>query len=132
VQNNPVNAIDPDGRFAFILPAIPPAVVALIKAVAFVGSAVLAADLIAKTWIDDPDANKEWQDYKDRYREPPPPGLDECTLLRWKLAREKQLLKDRTDWDAKWCPGRHDEAIKQTKNAIRNLEKKIRRKCGGP
>jgi RHS repeat-associated protein len=52
VQNNPVNMIDPDGRLAFLLPAVPPAVAALGKAAAYVGSAMIAGALIAEV-IDD-------------------------------------------------------------------------------
>jgi RHS repeat-associated protein len=143
--NNPNNNLDPDGR---LVQFIVPIVVYVVMPAAVTVAAIWAIERNKRIldqkdyappaygstdhdWVDHPDANKEWKDYKDRYRNPPPPGMDECDLLRWKLAREKQLLKDRTDWDAKWCPGRHDEAIKQTKNAIRNLEKKIRKKCGG-
>jgi hypothetical protein len=79
--------------------------------------------------IDDPDAEREWKDYKDRYKEPPPPGLDECELLKWKLRREERLLQDRMAWDAKWSPGRHSDAIEQSRKAIENLKKKIRNRC---
>lgn len=89
------------------------------------GAAFSAANA---AWVDDPEANQEWQDYKDRYREPPP-DLDECELLKWKLAREERLLQDRMAWDNKWMPGRHDDAMQQTRNAINNLKKKIKRVC---
>ncbi|MCP3888577.1 MAG: RHS repeat-associated core domain-containing protein [Desulfobulbaceae bacterium] len=48
--NNPTNYIDPDGQLAFVLPAIPPVLAALGKAVAFVGSAALTAKMIHWLW----------------------------------------------------------------------------------
>jgi hypothetical protein len=80
-------------------------------------------------WVDDARATQEHDEYKERYREPMPPGMDECEQLRWKLKREQRLLEDRQNWDARWAPGTHDEAIRQTQNAIRNLEREIKSKC---
>jgi RHS repeat-associated protein len=42
-NNNPYKYVDPDGRFVFAIPLIPPAVAAIAKATAFVGTAALAA-----------------------------------------------------------------------------------------
>ena len=48
VGNDPVNAIDPDGRFAIVLPLIPPAVIALVDAAVYVGSAAAAAVVLSE------------------------------------------------------------------------------------
>jgi len=69
--------------------------------------------------VNDPEALREWKEYKTAYAAPMPPGLDPCEQLAWKLKREQRLLEDRTAWDAKWFPGRHDAAIEQSKSAIR-------------
>jgi RHS repeat-associated protein len=75
--------------------------------------------------VNDPEANREWKEYKDRYAEPPPPNLDNCELLRWKLMREKALLAARQAWDAKWG-AHHIDAIVQSQRAIANLENKLK------
>ncbi|MBB6241257.1 RHS repeat-associated core domain-containing protein [Rhodanobacter sp. MP1X3] len=99
-----------------------------------VGPAAIAiGTAMANQRVDDPAANQEWQTYKDQYNEPPPPDLDECAMLRWALAREQALLAGRQAWDAKWWPGRHDQANQQSMNAIRNLEDKLKKaKCSCP
>jgi len=95
------------------------------------GSSALAGGYIAQhmsgSWINNPDAIAEWKAYKDAYDQPPPPDQDKCTFLKWKLAREKALLAGRQAWDNKWAPGTHADAIQQTPNAIRNLERQIER-----
>lgn len=145
VYQNPLSRVDPYGlESAVVNPAEALAGLALITA-ALAGNQE-ARDLFsdlgdalsnffsdnalhADQWVDDPRAAEEWSDYKERYREPPPPNLDECELLKWKLRREQRLLSDRMQWDKRWAPGTHDEPIKQSKNAIRNLKKKIKRVC---
>jgi len=76
--------------------------------------------------VTDPAANREWQDYKNQYGEPPPPNLDECEMLRWQLKREQALLAARQAWDAKWGP-HHAATIPQSQNAIRNIEAKLKK-----
>lgn len=63
------------------------------------------------------------------FPEPPPPGLDECELAKWALAREQRLLQDRLAWDAKWAPGAHATANGQSLRAIENKKKKVKEKC---
>jgi RHS repeat-associated protein len=83
----------------------------------------------AKGWIDNPEARADWEEYKARYDAPPPPDMDPCQRLRWKLEREKRLLQDRQTWDAKWLPGRHADANAQSMRAIKRLERLIEA-CG--
>lgn len=54
-----MNAIDPDGRLAFLLPAAPPAIAALGKAAAYVGSAMIAAALISEAIDGDGDGDAQ-------------------------------------------------------------------------
>ena len=81
-------------------------------------------------YINDPQANAEWQAYKDAYKQPPPPNLDECQKLAWQLAREQALLAGRQGWDAKWDPLglRHAGANIQSLAAIRNIKAKMKAK----
>jgi RHS repeat-associated protein len=76
--------------------------------------------------VTDPEAYREWQEYKNRYAEPPPPNLDECEMLRWQLKREQALLAARQAWDAKWG-AHHSEAIAQSQRAIKNFEEKLKK-----
>jgi RHS repeat-associated protein len=77
-------------------------------------------------YVTDPEANQEWQEYKDAYAQPPPPDLDQCELLKWQLKREQNLLAARQAWDAKWG-AHHAEAIVQSQSAIKNLQEKLRK-----
>ncbi len=133
VGGNPVNWIDPTGEMVFAIPIIWGIGA---EALAGAGAGIAIAGGIGvlwHEWVDHIDASREHDEYKERYREPPPPGLDECELLKWKLAREKRLVQDMRNWDAKWSnTNRHGGAIQQHLNAIKNLEKKIKRVCKDP
>jgi hypothetical protein len=141
VGGNPLKYIDPTGEIAFLAPGLPAAGAALGKAAAFLGSAAVAAwgALNAWDWIDDPpEAGEEHDDYKDRYAEPMPPGLDPCEQAKWELARERRILRDMQRWDRRWrsygawnpnAGMRHSVAIEQKKAAIRNKKKKVKRLC---
>ena len=96
----------------------------------FIGSVVYAGWQVWHEWVDNVDARREHDEYKERYRQPQPPGLDECELLKWKLAKEKRLVQDMRNWDAKWSlTSRHAVAIRQRISAIKNLEERIKRVC---
>jgi len=47
VANDPVNKTDPTGELAFLLPFVPPAIVAAADAAAFIGSAFVAAVIVS-------------------------------------------------------------------------------------
>jgi RHS repeat-associated protein len=75
-----------------------------------VGAAIgwyVTGPMLAKPFVNDPQAQAEHDEYKRRYKEPPPPSRDPCEELRWRLKREEDLLRARQAWDAKWLPGRH-------------------------
>jgi RHS repeat-associated protein len=76
-------------------------------------------------YVNDPQANAEWKAYKDKYAEPPPPNLDKCELLKWKLKREEDLLKARQAWDAKWG-NHHPDAIEQSNKAVANAKQRLK------
>jgi hypothetical protein len=81
--------------------------------------------------VDDPAAQIEHDAYKKRSLETPPPDQNECERLKWLLKREQDVVAGMQAWDAKWLPGRHEEAIRQRMNGIDKLKDRIRQKCGG-
>lgn len=98
----------------------------------------LCDSTVRNEWVDDPDAQREHDEYKERFEEPMPPGMDECERLKWRLRKEERLLRDRRAWDRKWLPGRHDQpgrrggpsANQQSEELIKRLKKRIKEVCG--
>jgi RHS repeat-associated protein len=72
---------------------------------------------------------REYEAYKARCGQPPPPGLTVCELLRWKLERNRDCRRMRQNWDDKWQPGRHANDIMLLDRSIKTLLDKIRRTC---
>ncbi|NDZ12030.1 RHS repeat-associated core domain-containing protein [Variovorax sp. WS11] len=93
--------------------------------------ALAGAGLYLAGRVDDPAAQIEHDAYKKRSLETPPPDQNECERLKWLLKREQDVVAGMQAWDAKWLPGRHDEAIRQRMNGIDKLKDRIRQKCGG-
>ncbi|MGU9646538.1 hypothetical protein ACV3J8_04440 [Salmonella enterica] len=71
----------------------------------------------------------EYEAYKSRCNQSPPPGLDFCSLAKWKLSRNKDCRDMRQSWDDKWQPGRHANNISQLDVGINKLAKTIADKC---
>jgi RHS repeat-associated protein len=141
VGGNPINYGDPTGEvapLALALPYVVPALGALGKAAVYVGTAGLAGYLtsraISSTLTREQEAEKqaEYEAYKRRCGQSPPPGLDECEELRWKLQRQIDCLQMREAWDQKWAPGFHAGEIENVKRSIRNLKDEIKGKCTCP
>lgn len=89
----------------------------------------------ARGWFSNQEAMREWQQYKDSYDAPMPPGMDPCDEARWRLKREQDLLAARQAWDAKWVPlgaQDHSDAIRQSEQAVRNAQKRVERDCKCP
>ena len=91
--------------------------------------------ILAKPFVNDPQAQAEHDEYKRNYNTPPPPFNDPCEELRWRLKREEDLLRARQAWDAKWLPGRHAgmNGEIQSNNAIRKIKDKMKQQgCNCP
>jgi hypothetical protein len=129
---NPLMFTDPTGLCPMCL-AVPivgsGATLADIGIGAAIGGALMGIDrMFSKPHVNDPQAQTEHDEYKQRYGEPPPPLKDPCDELRWRLKRKEELLRARRAWDAKWLPGRHDgmSGETQSQNAIRKLKERIK------
>jgi uncharacterized protein RhaS with RHS repeats len=90
VSGDPINYSDPTGEVApvaLVLPYVIPALGALGKAGVYVGTAALGGYLtsraISTTLTREQEAEKaaEYDAYKNRCQEPPPPGLGQCEEL---------------------------------------------------
>lgn len=64
----------------------------------------------------------EYDAYKSRCNEQPPPNLDLCELAEWKLKRNKECWNMRQAWANKWIPGRHANDIVNLDRGIQKLE----------
>ena len=81
-------------------------------------------------WIDQQkQKDKDYNAYKNRCNQPPPPGLSPCALARWKLQRNMDCRNMRQAWDDKWMPGRQASDIQNLNQSIANLEAWIRKNC---
>lgn len=58
-------------------------------------------------WVDNPEAQVEYDYYKSVCKGPLPPSGDECQDYR-NLSHQSQMCANlRQQWDDKWSPGRH-------------------------
>jgi len=80
-------------------------------------------------FVDHPGAIRDHDAYKEAYGQPPPPNLDECDLLRWKLQREIAQKVARDAFDTRWNPGTHANGggADQSTRAIKNIRKRMKR-----
>ena len=93
-------------------------------------TSAIALAMASSAWVDNPEAAKEHDAYKERSGQLPPPNLDECERLKWLLQREQDVVNAMEQWDSKWIAGRHISAIQQRNSAIEKLKKQIEEKCG--
>jgi len=75
------------------------------------------------------DRANEYNAYKNRCNQPPPPGLSPCDLARWKLQRNRDCRNMRQSWDDNWMPGRHATDIANLDRSVQNLEAWIKQNC---
>jgi RHS repeat-associated protein len=131
VGSNPLTRIDPTGEFAFVLPAIPPALAALGEAAAFVGSAALAGYALSEIVGDDAAPSDDARDDTDADEQCEPNKKDPCKGLRKQLRAHEQKLRDfianpythdNRGFLANNPPSRHSKIID---GRIRELQKQI-------
>ncbi|HEV2327698.1 MAG TPA: RHS repeat-associated core domain-containing protein [Verrucomicrobiae bacterium] len=90
-----------------------------------------AQDAHVQAYYDQKD--KDYEKYKNRCKETPPPGLSLCDLWKWKLQKAKDCKKLRHDFANKYYNGNydkgHNDQMQQLENEINDLERKIARYC---
>ena len=131
VQNDPVNAIDPDGQILIAIPVILGGISGEAILGALTGTALAVA--INESINQAQEKAQDRKNYKGRCRENPPPNLiDPCDIARWKLQRERDCKSLRQEFSNKWHDGpdaRHANEIAKVDRAIQNLEKLIKENC---
>jgi hypothetical protein len=73
----------------------------------------------------------DYDAYKARCNEPPPPGLSPCNLAKWKLSRNTDCRNMRQRWDDKWSPGGHANDIANLDRRIQTLKDRAAKYCNG-
>jgi len=71
----------------------------------------------------------EYDNYKKRCNQPPPPGLGPCEKKLWQLQRNIDCRDMRFAWDRKWQPGRHDTDLLQLTSGIQKQQTWIQSNC---
>jgi len=135
VNGNPLRYSDPTGQIAIADDVIIGGTVLIVGCAITPACRQAVSDavsglgaILARPFVNDPQAQAEHDEYKRNYNSPPPPFNDPCEELRWRLKREEDLLRARQAWDAKWMPGRHAgmNGEIQSNNAIRKLKDKMK------
>jgi RHS repeat-associated protein len=82
---------------------------------------------------DSPEKRRERDAYHRRCDEPPPSGLTQCDLIRWKIQRAKDCIRMRQDYIDKWKDTYqgHRDQVAERQSALRNLEKQLSEYCCG-
>lgn len=148
VGGNPLSATDPQGlnpawavaragRIGWnigqaINPAVQPYVAAGLDAVFGDPYAASYGTKPERTAAQEAQADLDRDHYKRICEEPPPPNLDECETAKWQRDRAKQCKNLRQDWDNKFWPGRHDEAIRNAGRSETKWDKIVSRVCKCP
>lgn len=135
VAANPVNYIDPEGKFLLGV-ALPFLTSVSLPSVASIGAAAVgladAFGMVATGTVVISNAvqSKERKAYKAMCNDPIPPTGDVCEDAKNKLRRQNKCLQMREDYGQKWYgDSNHDPHNEQIRRAIKNLEDFIRDNC---
>jgi RHS repeat-associated protein len=74
----------------------------------------------------------EYKAYKARCGQTPPSGLNRCEEAQWRAAKARDCALMRAEWDRKYRPGLHTEAISQSYKSEANALKDIAKYCPPP
>jgi len=103
--------------------------------IAAAAAAAAAAATIpsATSQHDTPEKKRERQAYHSRCDEPPPGGLSQCDLIRWKIQRAKDCIRMRQDYIRKWNDTYqgHVDQMNQRQQELSRLEESLKGCCGG-
>ena len=127
VGNNPIRSVDPSGLCVWDLCIAEGWLVDLAATATIIYFAGQASDEVRR--------NVDYNAYKSRCNQSPPPGLDPCALARWELERNRDCKRMREDFRQRWCresDAGHDQAIADLERAIARLERFLAsRQCCG-
>jgi RHS repeat-associated protein len=141
VAAQPLKFVDPTGEIIF-LPAIPALCLAGggtaaastaagtgigIGIGAGVGALGLATLMSGDTPVDQ--RQSDYTAYKKRCEEKPPSNLSPCDLLIWQYDQARDCARLRKEWDDKYWPGRHAQAIADWVRRHEMLLKKFNQQC---
>ncbi|WP_255251338.1 RHS repeat-associated core domain-containing protein, partial [Pseudomonas indica] len=140
---NPINNFDPDGRLVWFLGfgALGGAGTTATAGTGFwatgalLGGAVLTSTISGSAPTDSDastessagstaEKDAEHRRYHEICDQPPPPNLDECEFMRWKIDQLKQCIAARQTWDQKWN-GDHSSQIQQKIRELRKWERRL-------
>ena len=131
VGGNPLTRIDPTGEFFIALPAVPPALAALGKATAFLGSAAAAAWGAANVWGDGTSDHPSHADEDDALATPLSASCEELewaiSVLEAAINWRKQDIRRHGGNDA-FAPG-HRNRIKILQNKLDKLKREYNLRC---
>jgi RHS repeat-associated protein len=131
VHNMPGNSVDPDGRFAILIPLVP----WLIEGIVGTGATIWLWNAGVDIYKDG-ERSREYHAYKTRCNQQPPPNLtDPCAIARWTLQRMRDCADMRERWANKWeggATGTHLDQIVNNRRGADRLEERIRQNCPCP
>lgn len=129
-ESNPLRFVDPDGLFVRPAPILEPIVGGTGPKPVAPGIDPLVP-VVPEPALPgaDSDRQADYEAYKARCRQSPPLGIDRCSEWKWRLQQRRDCKRMREAWDKKYQPGRHDQAINELENAIRNAEEMVKQHC---
>jgi RHS repeat-associated protein len=90
---------------------------------------VVPRETTPENFVDHPVAKEEYRKYKQFCNAPPPNTGDRCTDLLNKAEYLFRCANMKDNWDKKWLPGRHKEAIAQMRDAAKNYLSLFAKSC---
>nr|WP_050988961.1 RHS repeat-associated core domain-containing protein [Vibrio vulnificus] len=115
VDGDPLGYVDPDGRLAIVIP--PPTLPI------FPPTNTMTTASPEKGWVDDHEASVMYDYYKNSCGPKLPPSGDECQDYRNEAHQANMCAHLRTQWDDKFWPGRHTQAIREAQRRAKKYNR---------
>jgi hypothetical protein len=82
-----------------------------------------------RTPAEEAQADAEYRTYKARCETKPPDTCSDCDKARFNVLRWLDCMRMRQAWDDKWWPYRHEIAINEAEDALKNAEEYVKNHC---